>query len=102
MVRQNLKPTTAMKRIIETRTDWGATDATLLRRWQAKWRTGAIALLAAAQEGAGPMSFQEMLEAIAAASAAIQRSFDTVQQIVRRPGVQRFIQFIDQSPALQR
>jgi hypothetical protein len=37
LVREALKPTAAMKRIIATRTDWGATDATLLRRWQGKW-----------------------------------------------------------------
>jgi hypothetical protein len=34
----SLKPTTAMKRIMHDRTDWGASDETLLRRWQVKWK----------------------------------------------------------------
>jgi hypothetical protein len=45
----SLTPTAAMKHIIRARTNWGATDATLIRRWQCKWKeTGAI-LLAEAQ-----------------------------------------------------
>jgi len=46
----SLKPTTAMKRVLRTRKEWGATDASLLRRWQVKWKTQGEALLAAAQE----------------------------------------------------
>jgi hypothetical protein len=50
----SLKPTTAMKRIMLGRKDWGATDATLLRRWQVKWRAKEGSLLAAARERARP------------------------------------------------
>jgi len=49
-----LKPTTAMKRVMRARKDWGATDATLLRRWQGKWSQRGAALLAAARERARP------------------------------------------------
>lgn len=47
-------PTTAMKRIISRRKDWGASDETILRRWQEKWRRRSGALLAAARERARP------------------------------------------------
>jgi hypothetical protein len=49
-----LKPTAAMKRVMRTREDWGATDATLIRRWQAKFKVSRDALLAAARDRAPP------------------------------------------------
>lgn len=48
----SLKPSTAMKRVMLSRKDWGATDATLLRRWQVKWKALGETLLAAARERA--------------------------------------------------
>lgn len=47
-----LKPTTAMKRVIATRREWGASDDTLLRRWQGKWKNVGADLLAAAKNRA--------------------------------------------------
>jgi len=49
-----LKPTTAMKCVMATRKDWGATDTTLLRRWQSKWKSACDALLLAARERITP------------------------------------------------
>jgi hypothetical protein len=46
----SFKPTTAMKRVMQSRKDWGASDETLLRRWQVKWNASAVTLLAAAQD----------------------------------------------------
>jgi hypothetical protein len=50
----SLTPTTAMKRVMRSRTNWGAIDATLLRRWQDKWKHQGAALRVAAQERARP------------------------------------------------
>ena len=47
-----LKPTTAMKRVIAKRKEWQESDATLLRRWQGKWKEAGAALLTAAKERA--------------------------------------------------
>ncbi|EJN16284.1 hypothetical protein PMI42_00119 [Bradyrhizobium sp. YR681] len=47
-----LKPTTAMLRIIRSRTDWNATEPTLLRRLQGKWKEESATLLSAARERA--------------------------------------------------
>lgn len=52
VVDPKLKPTTAMKRVIATRRNWGATDDTLLRRWQDKWKNVGADLLSAAKERA--------------------------------------------------
>jgi hypothetical protein len=49
-----LKRTRAMRRIIRGRKDWGASEETLLRRWQVKWNRQAESLLTAARERAGP------------------------------------------------
>jgi hypothetical protein len=55
MVRESsLKATTAMKRVVRGRHDWGATDATLIRRWQGKWKSGREAHLVAAHERVRP------------------------------------------------
>jgi hypothetical protein len=50
----SLKPTTAMKRVMLSGKGWGATDATLLRRWQVKWKQHGETLLATARERAKP------------------------------------------------
>jgi hypothetical protein len=50
----SLKPTTAMKRVVAGRKDWSASDETLLRRWQIKWKEQGQALMAAARERARP------------------------------------------------
>ena len=44
----SLKPTTAMKRVMRSRNHWGASDETLLRRWQVKWKANHKVYLAAA------------------------------------------------------
>jgi hypothetical protein len=48
----SLKATTAMKRIMQGGKDWGASEPTLLRRWQVKWREQSESSLAAAGERA--------------------------------------------------
>jgi hypothetical protein len=50
----SLKPTTAMKRVIRGREDSEATDATLLRRWQVKWKKTGPSLLEAARKRNAP------------------------------------------------
>ncbi len=50
----SMKPTAAMKLLIKERKDWGATETTLLRRWQVKWKANGDKLLAAAHESALP------------------------------------------------
>ena len=49
----SLKPTTAMKRVMVTRTG-PETDETLIRRWQVKWKATELSLLAAARERMRP------------------------------------------------
>jgi hypothetical protein len=51
----SLRPTTAMKRVLATRKDWGVSDETLLRRWQVKWKAQGQALIAAQRESLPPM-----------------------------------------------
>ena len=88
MVREaSLRPSTAMKRVIASRKDWGATDATLLRRRQGKWKESGSVLLAEARERARPKhpaSFQQVLGSIA----AWQRQ---VAEIVKQPGFQNMV-----------
>jgi hypothetical protein len=48
----SLKATTAMKRIMRSRNDWGASDETLLRRWHVKWKAIHPVYLAAARDRA--------------------------------------------------
>lgn len=48
----SMKPTAAMNHLIKKRKDWDATDTTLLRRWQVKWKANRDELLAAANERA--------------------------------------------------
>jgi hypothetical protein len=50
----SMKPTAAMKLLIKERKNWDATDTTLLRRWQVKWKANGDELLAAAHERARP------------------------------------------------
>ena len=50
----SLRPTTAMKRVKASRRNWGATDETLLRRWQIKWKQDGETLLVMARERARP------------------------------------------------
>jgi hypothetical protein len=50
----SLRATTAMKRVLRTRADWGATDATLIRRWQRKLQVQREPLLIAARDRARP------------------------------------------------
>jgi hypothetical protein len=50
----SLTPTTAMKRIIRGKGDWDASDETLIRRWQVKWKEQSDSLMTAARERAQP------------------------------------------------
>ena len=50
----SLRPTTAMKRVIARRENWGATHETLLRCWQEKWKQQGQSFMAAARERASP------------------------------------------------
>ncbi|RQH13604.1 hypothetical protein [Bradyrhizobium sp. RP6] len=52
-----LKPTTAMLRIIRGQSGWDATEATLLRRLQGKWKNESEKLLNAARERAARVNF---------------------------------------------
>ncbi len=46
-----LKPTTAMKRLLRSSTNWqGASEEAALRRWQTKWKVSSDGLLAQARE----------------------------------------------------
>jgi hypothetical protein len=50
-----LKPTSAMKKVLQSRKDWGSTDETIIRRWQVKWKAYGAALLVTARERAKPI-----------------------------------------------
>jgi hypothetical protein len=58
----SLKPTTAMKRVMASRRDWHASDETLLRRWQVKWKRNGQALMEAASERARPKRAAALVE----------------------------------------
>lgn len=48
-----LKPTTAMKRLLRSSTDWqGASEEAALRRWQTKWKSSSAGLMVQAGERA--------------------------------------------------
>lgn len=96
-----LKPTTAMKRVIATREDWGESEETLLRRWQVKWKDAGSALLAVAKERAnakrdtayfparehGEMAAFHGFEGLAAMTAAFDESpmMKAVREIENSP-----------------
>jgi len=70
-----LRPTTAMRHVISTRKDWGASDPTLLRRWQEKWKQQGEALLADTRERARPkLAPQPSFNQMAAIAATAQRA----------------------------
>jgi hypothetical protein len=50
----SLRPTTTMKRVMLQKKDWGASDETLLRRWQGKWKQRGAAMLTQARERMRP------------------------------------------------
>jgi hypothetical protein len=50
----SLLPTRAMQRVLRSRNDWGATDVTLVRRWQGKWKRDRHSHMAGARERARP------------------------------------------------
>jgi hypothetical protein len=81
----SLRPTTAMKRVMQEGKDWDASSPTLIRRWQAKWKREGGALIAAARERARPKPSFGIHELI--------RSLDTVrrqfEQTFRDPNFQR-------------
>lgn len=126
----SLRPTTAMKRVMRSRKDWGASDETLLRRWQVKWKAGAAGFLAAARDRASPKlqpTLRQVLqgmhlsefERIAESVAALQHQPDLLRfaeemrewqvQLTQSPALRRFAEQmrewqlqITQSPVLQR
>ncbi|MGA2999901.1 hypothetical protein [Bradyrhizobium sp.] len=51
----SLKPTSAMKQVLRTGSDWGVTDETILRRWQVKWKEHGAMFLEAARDRARPL-----------------------------------------------
>ena len=88
MVRDaSLKATTAMRRVMRSRRDWGASDDTLLRRWQVKWKQDGDAFLAAARERVRPSrSIQEVCED----ASAVMLSFQCgLAEALRSPEYQR-------------
>jgi hypothetical protein len=52
-----LKPTTAMKRVMRSRTDWQETEETLLRRWQVKWKADGESLMVASRARNRPQHY---------------------------------------------
>lgn len=68
----SLKATTAMKRVINSRRDWRETDATLLRRLQAKWLADDGALLARARRMPEPTMSAAERGALAAMASSSQ------------------------------
>jgi hypothetical protein len=59
-----LKPTTAMKRVMASRS-WAETEPTLIRRWQSKWQRDRANFLAAEQERIKPRrTLRERIAAI--------------------------------------
>lgn len=85
----SMKPTTAMKRVISSRTDWPETDETLLRRLQDKWKRDGDTMLVAARERARPKS-PSALEVMA----LIGTAYLQAHQIARSPEVLRALEAV--------
>jgi len=111
---QLLKPTTAMKRVMASRKDWGASDETLLRRWQVKWKERQQAFMAAARERARPKAIAPMMPgsvwyvAASPAMKAAQEAVKAIQGYINSPATQaaqeeaiRAVQGYYNSPAMQ-
>jgi hypothetical protein len=84
----SLTPTTAMKRVMRSRTNWGAIDATLLRRWQDKWKHQGAALRVAAQERARPKP--TMAESIIEARRALAEWSKALKDASEIPAIKKW------------
>lgn len=97
-----LKPTTAMKRVLREHKNWRQTDPTLIRRWQVKWKANRVLLLAAAHERAQArrptMTTDDLLN-------MLRRLDETIKAMQNSPTLRRWdeaIKAMQHSPTLRR
>ena len=106
----SMKPTTAMKRIMRTRNDWGSSDETLLRRWQVKWKGNAAALLSAARDRADarhavvvkptpPRSWMEIMEMVR--TSPVMKLLEDVRRATENSPFLRIMAQLDSSPMMK-
>lgn len=92
----NLKPTTAMKRVLAVGHPWAETDETLLRRWQAKWKVSGGSLLASAIERAAAKASRE-----GSGYTAIQRYGKIGHIGFQETSAMKMMRLIDESPTMK-
>jgi hypothetical protein len=99
----SLKPTTAMKRVMRNPNYWGASDETLLRRWQVKWKANRTVYLAAARDRAESLrraaeapswvqTFRQWDEARLTDAPAMERAAQGLAKFASAPAVGRVAQ----------
>jgi L-rhamnose mutarotase len=107
----SLKPTTAMKRILRSRSGWGATDETLLRRWQIKWKENGAQFLAIERDCAQAQQLAPSARSFVQRLAEIQNSPEMRRWQEMMRGIQNSPEFkrwqevaraIQESPVLKR
>ena len=109
-----LKPTSAMRKVLQSRKDWGSTDETIIRRWQVKWKAYGAALLVAARERAKPVvtlaplspeafDHQPPLSTFLQMKQELERSpyLEMIREMKNSPYL-KMLREIQNSPAMQR
>ena len=98
----HLKPTSAMKKILQSRKDWESSDETIIRRWQVKWKACGVSLLVAASERARPVVTPAPLPPGAFERQLPSRPFWQIKQELERSPYLAIIREMQNSPAMQR
>lgn len=96
-----LKPTSAMKKILQSRKDWESSDETIIRRWQVKWKAYGASLLVAAGERARPVVTPAPLPPGAFERQLSSYPFWQMKQELERSPYLAMIREMQNSPAMQ-
>ena len=97
----HLKPTSAMKKILQSRNDWESSDETIIRRWQVKWKASGASLLVAARERAKPVVTPVPLSPGAFERQLSSQPFWQIKQELERSPYLAMIREMRNSPAMQ-
>ena len=96
-----LKPTSAMKKVLQSRKDWESSDETIIRRWQVKWKAYGAAFLVAARERARPVVTPAPLSPGAFEHQLSSQTFWQMKQELERSPYLEMIREMQNSPAMQ-
>ena len=95
----SLKPTTAMKQVIASRKSWDASDETLLRRWQEKWKMqGAKFLTQARQQAEAKKAAALKRKETVQSDAELSRGFENTLAIFADSPLAKIMADVQKSP----